>query len=140
MEDTRRLGARLAASLRPGDVVALDGDLGAGKTALVKMVASAWGADESTVRSPTFALIHVHDLADITLVHADLYRLTAADELQSCGLLEYLADMSGVVAIEWPALAAPYLDDETVRITLRLRGDGTREVNVHWPDERESSA
>ena len=130
MADTRRLAANLAERLKPGDVLALSGDLGAGKTALVQAIAAVWGADDGRVRSPTFALIDVHELSDRVLVHADLYRLQDADELLGCGLLEHLGADSCVVAIEWPELADPWLPADTLRVELRLLPDGSREVDI----------
>jgi tRNA threonylcarbamoyladenosine biosynthesis protein TsaE len=136
LNDTRTLGSWLAARVKPGDVVALDGDLGAGKTALVKMLAAAWGADESEIRSPTFGLIHIHDLPSLSLVHADLYRMSEQQEVQSCGLLDYLGDPGAVVAIEWPELAEGYLPLDAVRIRMALLPDGTREVSIELPAGR----
>lgn len=130
MADTRRLAATLAKRLKHGDVLALTGDLGAGKTALVKAIAAVWGGDEGQVRSPTFALINVHELSDRVLVHADLYRLQDADDLLGCGLLDHLGAEDCVVAIEWPELAAPWLPADTLRVELRLLPDGSREVEI----------
>lgn len=130
MDDTRTLAVALAQRLGPGDVLALSGDLGAGKTTLMKAIAAEWGADEATVRSPTFALINVHELAEFDLIHADLYRLDGADDVVGCGLLDHLGAADCVVAIEWPELAEPWLPDHTLRVELRLRADGSRQVSV----------
>ena len=130
MDDTRRLAATLAERLRPGDVLALAGDLGAGKTSLIKAIAAAWGAEEAAVRSPTFALINIHALAEFDLVHADLYRLEGADDLLGCGLLDHLGSADCVVAIEWPEMAEPWLPEHTLRIALRLCPDGSRTVEI----------
>ena len=124
------LAVALADRLGPGDVLALSGDLGAGKTTLMKAIAGVWGADEAAVRSPTFALINVHELADFALIHADLYRLEEVDELLGCGLLDYLGAENCVVAIEWPELAEPWLPDHTLRVEMRLRPDGSRVVHI----------
>jgi len=97
--ETEALGARLAATLRAGDVVLLSGPLGAGKTAFVRGLAVGLGVSAAEVSSPTFTLIHEYRGGRLTLFHVDLYRLTSAgaDDL---GLQELGVD-DGVLAIEW---------------------------------------
>ena len=136
LDDTRQLAIWLAARLKPGDVLALYGDLGSGKTALVKALAAAWGGDEAMVRSPTFALIHAHELPALRLIHADLYRMAAADELQGCGLLDDVGAEGVVVAIEWPEIAEPWLPADSVRIHLQLTADDVRVATVTLPPGR----
>jgi tRNA threonylcarbamoyladenosine biosynthesis protein TsaE len=99
-EDTRRAAASLAASLAPGTVLLLSGDLGAGKTVFVRGVAEGLGVDPDVVTSPTFTLVHEYRGGRLPLIHVDLYRLEAAD-LDEIGLDNDLA-ASGVVAVEWP--------------------------------------
>lgn len=101
-EDTQAFGERLARSLDAGDVVLLRGDLGAGKTTLVRGMAGGLGADPDTVSSPTFALIQEYH-GRVTLYHVDLYRLERAEiergALDDLGLDELASQ--GVVVIEW---------------------------------------
>ncbi|MEA2683932.1 MAG: tRNA threonylcarbamoyladenosine biosynthesis protein TsaE [Chloroflexota bacterium] len=97
LHQTEALGRRLGAALRPGDVVLLEGALGAGKTALVRAIARGLGSDDEVV-SPTFVLVR-HYRGRLPLVHADLYRLEGAEAVARLGLLE-LAD-DGVLAVEW---------------------------------------
>ena len=98
--DTRRLGAALARSLLPGDLVVLEGDLGAGKTFLVRAVARGLGVPAATpITSPTFTLVNEY-AARIPLLHADLYRLAAADELIELGLAERIG-RDAAVLVEW---------------------------------------
>jgi tRNA threonylcarbamoyl adenosine modification protein YjeE len=78
------------------------------------------------VVSPTFSLIEIYRLPDITVVHADLYRLEHRDELLGCGLLDYLAETDLLLVIEWPEIARHVLPDDTVSVELVLRADGTR--------------
>ncbi len=92
-------GRTLAASLKPGDVLALDGDLGAGKTHLVKGIAAGLGCD-ADVTSPTFTLVHEYTGGRLPLFHFDFYRLETEDEALRLGLDDYLAE-NGVVVIEW---------------------------------------
>ena len=99
--ETRRLGLSLAREVAPGDVIVLEGDLGAGKTFLVRALARGLGVPESTpITSPTFTLVQEYPRARIPLVHSDLYRLGEADELVELGLLERIAD-GAVVVVEW---------------------------------------
>ena len=99
-DDTRALAARLAATLAPGAVLLLSGDLGAGKTAFVRGLAEGLGVDAGEVTSPTFTLVHEYRGGRLPLVHVDLYRLDRAD-LDEIGLDQDVA-AEGVVAVEWP--------------------------------------
>ena len=98
-EQTRRLGMRLGALLQQGDLVCLSGDLGAGKTQLVKGLARGLGI-ERRVHSPTFALVNVYEGGRLMLCHLDLYRLETQEQIFSAGLEEFL-EPSGVAVIEW---------------------------------------
>jgi tRNA threonylcarbamoyladenosine biosynthesis protein TsaE len=98
--ETRALAAALAGDLRPGAVLLLSGDLGAGKTAYVRGLAEGLGLDPDVVTSPTFTLVHEYRGGRLPLVHVDLYRLDSAD-LAELGLDDDLA-AAGVVAVEWP--------------------------------------
>jgi tRNA threonylcarbamoyl adenosine modification protein YjeE len=118
LEATRAFAARLAALLRPGDVVALEGDLGAGKTELTRAVVRARAKAELEVPSPTFTLLQAYELPGLTITHADLYRLADPDELAELGLEE--AWRTGAVLVEWPERAGERLPGQ--RLTLRLEG------------------
>lgn len=97
--ETRAVGARVAAGLQPGTVLLLSGDLGAGKTALVRGLAEGLGLDPDEVTSPTFTLVHEYRGGRLPLIHVDLYRLDRAD-LDEVGLDPDLA-AQGVTAVEW---------------------------------------
>lgn len=101
--ETVAIGRRLAAALRPGDLLAIDGELGAGKTCLVRGTAAGLGADPELVRSPTFVLHQVHRGGRVTLHHLDLYRLGDSADLGVIDLPGLLED--GVVAVEWARYA-----------------------------------
>jgi tRNA threonylcarbamoyladenosine biosynthesis protein TsaE len=120
---TRKLGALLGSLLRAGDLVVLEGALGAGKTFLVRAVARALGVPPKVaVTSPTFALLHEHSTVP-PLVHADLYRLGDADELVELGLLERIG-RDAIVIVEWGDRFAGALGGEGLWIHLSLGADG----------------
>ncbi|MFQ3169175.1 MAG: tRNA threonylcarbamoyladenosine biosynthesis protein TsaE [Limisphaerales bacterium] len=98
--ETFELGKRWAAELRPGWVVGLIGDLGTGKTQLVKGIAAGLGI-AGTVTSPTFALLREHADGSLPLAHIDLYRLESQSEIVGAGLEHYLTAPDGVTAVEW---------------------------------------
>lgn len=99
-EETRRLGEELGRSLRHGEVVALIGDLGAGKTEFVKGIAR--GLDiPGRIHSPTFALVNEYPSGRLPCHHLDLYRLESAAQIIGAGLEEYLAPRTGVTLVEW---------------------------------------
>ena len=103
---TRELAARLAGQLQLGDVVLLEGDLGAGKTELARTVIQAVAGGPITVPSPTFTLLQSYDLPGLEVGHADLYRIGEPDEIAELGLEECWA--RGVLLVEWPE-RAPWL-------------------------------
>lgn len=124
--DTDRLGRILGVSLRGGEVLALSGDLGTGKTSLVRGIAAGLGASPRSVSSPTFVLIHEYQ-GRLRLVHADLYRIDDAGELPQLGLSDYL-DGRNVVAIEWAEKAGHELPDDRLEIMLTHHSQSTREI------------
>jgi tRNA threonylcarbamoyl adenosine modification protein YjeE len=117
-EATRRLAVDLANLLKPGDFVALSGDLGAGKTTLVRaMIAHLAGDTAIEVPSPTFTLVQTYDLPKFVLVHVDLYRVSGADELAELGF----DDIPGaVVVMEWPDRAGGALPADRIEVALAL--------------------
>ncbi|HMD47327.1 MAG TPA: tRNA (adenosine(37)-N6)-threonylcarbamoyltransferase complex ATPase subunit type 1 TsaE [Acidimicrobiales bacterium] len=139
---TRALGAALAATLRPADVVLLVGGLGSGKTTLAQGLAAGLGV-KGPVTSPTFTLVREyavppgHDGVD-RLLHADLYRLDSTAEVAALGLAE-LVEEAAVAVVEWGDTAGPVLGDEPLSVALAAgppappaadRGDETRAVTV----------
>jgi tRNA threonylcarbamoyladenosine biosynthesis protein TsaE len=126
-EATIAFGRDLASSAGAGDVFALCGDLGAGKTHFVKGLASGLGV-KAEVTSPTFTLIHEYLDARLPLFHFDLYRLEREDELLRLDLDDYLAS-NGVLAIEWADKFPALLPAHTRWLRFRHRSDGSREVD-----------
>lgn len=99
-EDTSALGRQFAAEAGPGWVIGLTGDLGVGKTQLVKGLALGLGINER-VQSPTFALVHQYNKARIPLIHIDLYRLDTPGQIIGAGLDQFLYDPTIIVVVEW---------------------------------------
>jgi tRNA threonylcarbamoyladenosine biosynthesis protein TsaE len=120
-EETRRLGERLAAYLQPGDVLALEGDLGAGKTTFTQGLARGLGV-RGVVNSPTFTLIKEY-AGRLPLYHMDVYRV--GDDVASLGLDDYLFG-EGVCVVEWASLIEPVLPQERLTITLTRGGGESR--------------
>jgi tRNA threonylcarbamoyladenosine biosynthesis protein TsaE len=121
--DTRALGSKLAARLRVGDVVFLEGKLGAGKTFLARAIARALGVPASEpVTSPTFTLVHELDGARAPIVHADLYRLTDASGIHELGLRESAS--RAIVLVEWGARFAGEIASDGLVVELAMRGEG----------------
>jgi tRNA threonylcarbamoyladenosine biosynthesis protein TsaE len=124
--ETMGFGRQLASELRDGDVIALTGDLGAGKTCLVKGIAAGLGVTQE-VTSPTFTLIHEYRGGRLPLVHVDLYRLDKVAEAVNIGIEDYLAG-PGVTVIEWAERAEPLLPANTQRIRMSIVDENTRNI------------
>lgn len=124
--ETDRLGRRIGRSLQGGEIVALYGELGSGKTALVRGMAAGLGASPQAVSSPTFVLIHEYH-GRMRLAHADLYRLDSATELPHIGLSDY-DDGRTVTAIEWAEKAGHDLPADRLEIHLQHRSPSVREI------------
>jgi len=101
--ETREFGRKLAERLRPGDVVLLEGPLGAGKSELARGVAEGLGITE-TVTSPSFTILNVYESGRVPLYHFDWYRLESAEEIYEMGMDEYLGG-DGIALVEWPGSA-----------------------------------
>lgn len=124
--ETDRLGRIIGQALRGGEVVALFGELGTGKTALVRGIAAGLGAPPRAVSSPTFVLIHEYR-GRLPLAHADLYRIQTATELAYLGLSDYL-DGHTVVAVEWADKAGTELPPDRLHVYLTHRGKTARDL------------
>lgn len=130
VSETRRVGSGLIHELSPGDVVSLEGELGAGKTQIVKGVAQGAGIDaERTVFSPSFSIINIYE-GRIKLYHVDLYRLSEGWlELEQSGFFDVLKG-EGVALIEWGERAKKYLPTDSIRIILKILSATEREITV----------
>lgn len=126
--DTEQAGEQLARELRPGDVVALFGDLGAGKTQFIRGLACGLGVTDP-VSSPTFAIVHAYH-GRIPLYHFDMYRIESWADLESTGFFDYLED-GGVCAVEWSENIEAALPENTVRVQIEPGEDlDTRRITI----------
>lgn len=132
VEETWELARRLAGELHPGDVVCLEGDLGAGKTTFVQGLAAALGV-EGRVTSPTFCLVQEHHRNGESvpaLVHMDLYRLKSEDDVIAIGWEDYLAD-GAILAVEWPERAQSLVPENARHLRFtHLEGEEHRRIDV----------
>ena len=125
--ETIALGKRLALTVPSGITILLCGDLGAGKTTLVRGIAQGLNIKE-VVQSPTFNIMKIYFKGDRPLVHIDAYRLADIDT--DIGLDEYIGYESGVTVIEWPNFISKLIPDEIIRITILRKGDNEREITI----------
>ena len=127
-QETAEFGRRLAGVLQPGDVIALTGELGTGKTCLTKGIALGLGITQE-VTSPTFTLIHEYRGGRLLLYHVDLYRLNSAEEVLGIGIEDYLRP-EGVTVIEWAEKVEALLPANARRIRLEVTGESSRRIEV----------
>lgn len=126
--ETDQLGRAIGRSLQGGEILALHGPLGAGKTVLVRGIAAGLGAAPTAVSSPTFVIIHEYR-GRLPLVHVDLYRIGSTPELQATGLDDYLSD-SSVMAVEWADKAREWLPDDRLEIELQHLAVRSRRIKL----------
>jgi tRNA threonylcarbamoyladenosine biosynthesis protein TsaE len=122
--ETEVLGRKLAGLARPGDVILLEGPIGAGKSSLARAFIRARLGPGEEVPSPTFTLVQVYDDHGTEIWHADLYRLTHPDEVWELGLDQAFA--TAICLVEWPDRLGRHLPPEALRIRLEAAGDGRR--------------
>lgn len=125
-------GAALAGVLRAGDVIALSGGLGAGKTTLARGLLAALGLAEEAP-SPTFAIVQPYEPPEVSLpvAHVDLYRLDDPADVAELGLDEYLGD--GVLIVEWPERMGARLWPDTLLLTIEVTANGARRLTASLP-------
>jgi tRNA threonylcarbamoyladenosine biosynthesis protein TsaE len=129
-EATEALGRRVGALVRPGDVIALYGDLGAGKTTLARGILRGLGF-EGDVASPTFPIVLPYEQLEVPLWHVDLYRIEHPSEIEELALDEALDD--GALVIEWPERLGTFLWPETLKLSLMRDGPGARALTAEVP-------
>ncbi len=129
--ETAAFGAKLATALRAGDVVRLEGPLGAGKSTLARgLIRAASGARD--VPSPTFTLVETYETDDAAIWHFDLFRLEDRDEVWELGLEDALE--TGVALIEWPQRIEGMLPNEALRLVLSVKEGNVRQLHIIAPE------
>jgi len=134
-EETRKIACEFAKMLFPGDVVTLDGDLGAGKTAFTGGLAIGLGVD-THVTSPTFTIVNEYRSGRFPLFHFDVYRLETMDDLYDIGWEDYISE-GGVCVVEWAdiirdELSLPYYE---IRITKSYENEDARQISIEYKGE-----
>ena len=134
LEDTKNLGQEIAKEIlkrkdKSAFVVFLDGDLGTGKTTLVKEIIFALGIKEK-VKSPTFTIIEPYELNDKNIYHIDLYRINDPTELEIIGLREYLNESEAIIFIEWPEKSFGFLKKFDLKISLKHSSEEERNCKI----------
>lgn len=128
-KETRDLGARIAEKLRAGDVILLEGPLGAGKSELARGIARGLGVQEA-VTSPSFTILNVYTSGRLPLYHFDWYRLESAEELYELGMQEYLGG-DGVALVEWPGRCPEALPEKFRLIEIIPEEGDARTIREH---------
>lgn len=128
--ETLGLAEKLLAVFRPGDVLVLSGELGAGKTVFVRGLARGLGLDENKVSSPSFTMVNEY-AGEKPLYHFDLYRLIDSDELVEIGWDDYLS-RGALIAVEWGEKADYYLPDRYYLIEFTLLNENERQINISF--------
>tara|TARA_B100000941_G_C28338610_1_gene465482 strand:+ start:94 stop:537 length:444 start_codon:yes stop_codon:yes gene_type:complete len=134
LEDTKNLGQEIAKEIlkrkdKSAFIVFLDGDLGTGKTTLVKEIIFALGIKEK-VKSPTFTIIEPYELNDKNIYHIDLYRINDPSELEIIGLREYLNESEAIIFIEWPEKSFGFLKKFDLKISLKHSSEKERKCKI----------
>ena len=127
-QETEALGAKLSSRLKAGDVVALYGGLGMGKTAFVRGMAAGLGLDRTQVSSPTFALVNDYG-GSPPLIHFDMYRISGWEDLYSTGFFDYM-DAGTILAVEWSENIENALPEHSIRVSFSRLSDNQREIDI----------
>ena len=126
-EETEQIGFSLAGMVKPGTVIAFEGDLGAGKTAFTRGLAKGLGCTEQ-VTSPTYTIVNEYISGKMPLFHFDMYRLRSADDLFDIGWEDYL-ERGGVCAVEWSENVAEAMEDP-IRVCICKTGESSRTITI----------
>lgn len=132
-EETFEIGKTFSGCLKCGDVIALSGDLGAGKTVFVKGIAKGLNIGE-LITSPTFNIVREYQ-GDLKLYHFDVYRISSDEEMDETGYYDCQRD--GVAVIEWADIIKDILPENHIRVTIEHLGGNSRHITVEWPEEED---
>ena len=127
--ETERIAAEIAADVKPGDYIALFGEMGAGKTAFTRGLIAALAPEcLPLVHSPTFAIVNEYRGGNVTVYHFDLYRIEDEDDLYSTGFYDYL-DAGAILVIEWSENIEAALPENTLRVRFTRLGENRRQID-----------
>lgn len=127
--ETEAIAASLAASLVGGECIALEGEMGAGKTQFVRGLVHGLGGDTRSVSSPTFVLLNVYNTGRLTVFHLDAYRVHGEEDFQAIGFMELL-EQDGVVVVEWASRTAGLIPKNAIRATIETVGEMQRQIRI----------
>ena len=133
VEETIEIGRRIGKSLKPGDIVCIDGDLGSGKTHLTKGIALGLGIDEH-ITSPTFNIVNEYE-GRLKFYHFDVYRVNDPDEIAAIGFDEYIFSDAASV-IEWSDYISELIPDEHIQIRITKESETRRSISIQWFGKR----
>ena len=131
-EQTKKIAIDFAHTIQGGEVILLEGDLGAGKTTFVQGLADALGY-KGPVRSPTFSLVNIYPTTHATIkkiVHVDLYRLTNETELHPLALEEWMNQKNSIMLVEWPSAFTVFLNNNFTKITFETLSETQRAITI----------
>jgi len=131
-DQTQEIAASFAATLHGGQCIALEGDLGAGKTQFVRGLVRGLGGDGRSVSSPTFILLHVYPTPKWTVYHLDAYRIGGVEDFEAIGFAELL-EQGGIVVVEWASKIETLLPLHHIRVDFRITGQDQRELTFTLP-------
>jgi tRNA threonylcarbamoyladenosine biosynthesis protein TsaE len=129
---TERIGAEMAQTLRGGECIALEGELGAGKTQFARGLVRGLGGAAKAVSSPTFVLLNIYEGGRLCVYHLDAYRVGGSDDFEAIGF-EELLEQGGVVIVEWASRVSALLPPGHIRVSLRATGPTLREIEIADP-------
>lgn len=135
-EDTTDFAIRVGASLVPGDILLLEGEIGSGKTHFARSLIQSLMAEPEDVPSPTFTLVQAYDTPQAEIWHCDLYRLSAVEEIEELGLTE--AFDTAICLIEWPEKLGPLTPDSAATLSFKTDPNtlGIRHLTLSWSDPK----
>lgn len=137
VKETEAIAAEVAKSLKGGECIALDGELGAGKTQFVRGLVAALGGDPHSVSSPTYVLLNIYDRGRLKVFHLDAYRVGGADDFEAIGFAELL-EQRGVVVVEWAERVKDLLPKWLIRIRIEAVGENQRRIEISAPPSMSS--
>jgi tRNA threonylcarbamoyladenosine biosynthesis protein TsaE len=129
VSQTESIAGELAKLVGPGDCIALDGPLGAGKTQFVRGLAAGLGANPRAISSPTFVLLNIYKGGRLPIFHLDAYRVSGPADLESIGFTELL-EQNGVVVVEWASRVAEILPTKRINVTIEVLGESDRRLMI----------